>query len=145
MSFEHEVTVRFHEVDRAGIAFFGRVFEYCHEAFEELLVAADDRLLAVFDTGGWGMPLVHVEADYARPMRMGDRLRVSVGVDRLGERSVTFAFRVVGAEDGALRATVRHVHACVDLERFEGIPVPDRLRDGLTRLGLLEDVAGAGA
>ncbi|MDP6943925.1 MAG: polyprenyl synthetase family protein [Myxococcota bacterium] len=36
MSFEHRLTVRFYEVDRAGIAFFGRVFEYCHAAYEAL-------------------------------------------------------------------------------------------------------------
>ena len=37
MSFEHQIVVRFKDVDRAGIAFFGSVFDYSHAAFEELL------------------------------------------------------------------------------------------------------------
>ena len=41
MSFEHRLIVRFYEVDRAGIAFFGRIFEYCHAAYEGLLVAVE--------------------------------------------------------------------------------------------------------
>jgi hypothetical protein len=39
--FVHHHTARFFEIDRAGIVFFGRIFEFCHEAFEELLLAID--------------------------------------------------------------------------------------------------------
>jgi len=136
MSFEHLVTVRFHEVDRAGIAFFGRVFEFCHEAFEEMLLAADDSLESVFDQGGWGMPLVHAEADYARPMRMGDRLRIRLTVDRLGDHSITFLYEVVGMEDDKRRASVKLVHAFVGMDDFKVRDVPDRIRRGLLKLGL---------
>ena len=145
MAFEHTLTVRFHEADRAGIAFFGRVFEYCHTAFEEMLMAAGDNLASVFDEGGWGMPLVHVEADYARPMGLGHRLLISLEVERVGERSVTFVFQVRGKEDGELRATVKMVHAFVTapegLDRVEDMksrPVPERLLAGLRRLGLVD-------
>ena len=30
MPFARELTVRFHEIDRAGIVYFARVYEYCH-------------------------------------------------------------------------------------------------------------------
>jgi 1,4-dihydroxy-2-naphthoyl-CoA hydrolase len=136
MSFEHLVTVRFHEVDRAGIAFFGRVFEFCHEAFEEMLVAADDSLVSVFEQGGWGMPLVHAEADYDRPMRMGDRLRICLNVDRVGDHSITFLYDVIGAEDGERRASVKLVHAFVGMDDFKVRKVPERIRTGLAKLGL---------
>jgi len=104
MPFEHDVTVRFFEVDRAGILFLGRVIEHCHATFEELLATAGHDLESHFSTSSWGMPLVHAEADFIRPMRMGDRLRVSLRVERLGGRSITFAYAISGAEDGALRA-----------------------------------------
>ena len=131
MSFEHRLIVRFYEVDRAGIAFFGRIFEYCHAAYEGLLVAVDYPLAEVFDDETWGMPLVHAEADFKRPMRMGEELGVQVRVHRLGKTSVTFDFTVVGVADGELRATARHVHACVDMTRFEPLAVPQRLREAL--------------
>lgn len=137
MPFRHEVTVRFHDVDRAGIAYFGRVFEYCHEAFEELLAAGGAALGSVFDVESWGGPLVHASADYERPMRLGERLGIEVEVERLGPRSVGFAFVVRGPE-GDVRARVRHVHAFVDLETFTPIPVPDRFRRALEAAGLVE-------
>src|SRR5688500_10530099 len=74
MSFHHSVTARFSEIDRAGIVFFGRYFEYCHAAFEELLARMFGDLEQSFAAGLWTMPLVHAEADFARPVRLGDRL-----------------------------------------------------------------------
>ena len=78
MSFEHTLTARFFEIDRAGIVFFGRFFEYCHATFEEMLLAALPDWNGAFDHSGWGMPLVHAEADFSRPVRMGDRLRIAM-------------------------------------------------------------------
>ena len=138
--FTHEFTVRFQHVDRAGIAFFARAFEYCHEAFEELLIASAQ--LNVFESEGWGMPLVHAEADFRAPMRLGDRLRVTVRVAELGERSIQFAFDITDL-DGELRARVRHVHAFIDLTSFRPRAVPEGLRAGLDRLGLLQDLPNA--
>lgn len=135
MSFEHRLTVRFFEVDRAGIAFFGRVFEYCHAAYEALLVAIDYPLTEVFDDEGWGMPLVHAEADFKRPMRMGEELLIKVTVGRLGNTSITLDFAVFGVDDGQLRATCQHVHACVDMKGFAPLQVPDRMRKALQSLG----------
>ena len=145
MAFTHELTVRFHEVDRAGIAFYGRVFEYVHVAFEELLLAIDPSWTSIFEQSGWGMPLVHADADFKRPMALNDRLRIEVEVEALGERSITFAFRVSGAEDGGLRATARQVHAFVDFASFQSIAVPEAMRDGLASLGLLDHLEDVSA
>ena len=134
MSFEHRLTVRFFQVDRAGIAFFGRVFEYCHAAYEALLVAIDYPLAEVFDSEGWGMPLVHAEADFKRPMRLGEELVISVKVGRLGRTSITLDFEVTGAATGELKASARHVHACVDMERFAPLEIPARLREAFESL-----------
>ena len=142
MAFDHVVTVRFQHVDRAGIAFFSRAFEYCHETFEELLAAAG--LASVFEVEGWGMPLVHADADFRAPMRLGDRLSVAVVVADLGERSITFRFEIKGAEDGRVRATVCHVHAFVELGGFRPRQVPDSVRHGLARVGLIEPAADLG-
>ena len=129
MSFEHRLTVRFFEVDRAGIAFFGRVFEYCHAAYEALLVSVDYPLAAIFDAEGWGMPLVHAEADFQRPMRLGEELLIRVSVGRLGKTSITLDFEVSGVVDKHVRARAKHVHACVDMDGFASMEIPARLRE----------------
>ena len=116
-AFERVVTPRFHEVDRAGIAFFGRVFEYCHVVYEELLgaVMGQGGLDAAFDRLGYGTPVVHAEADYRAPSRFGERLDVGLAVEKLGKSSISFAYSVVGADDGVVRATGRVVCVTMDL------------------------------
>ena len=124
-------------MDRAGIVYFARVFEYCHVTYEAMLAdALDLNLEAFFQTSPWFMPLVHSEADYERPMRVSDRLVVSLEVERVGARSVTYAYRIEG-HDEELRATAKLVHACVDREGFAPLAVPAELIEGLRRLDLV--------
>lgn len=135
MPFRHTVTVRFFEIDRAGIVFFGRFFEYCHATFEELLMSAFGDLESIFRTSSWGMPLVHTESDHLRPVFIGERLTIELEVAALGGASITFAYRILGP-DGDLRAKVTLKHAFVSRPDFQPIPMPGEFRDGLLKLGL---------
>lgn len=132
--------VRFHEIDRAGIAYFARAFQYCHEAFEDMLSQAlGIDLERFFVESEWMMPLVHAESDYQAPILLGQELRIELSVARLGASSVTFAYRVLGHDDGVERARVRLVHACIARETFQKRPLPESLVAGLKALGLVDD------
>lgn len=137
MAFEHALTVRFHEIDRAGIVYFGDVLQYCHVAYEELMTKIVGNLEAFFSDSGWGMPLVHTEADYSRPNRLGDALVIALTVERLGKTSVTFAYEVRCQDE--LRARAKLVHAFVDMKSFKPIEAPEPFRQGLSGLGLLPE------
>jgi acyl-CoA thioesterase FadM len=136
MAFEHQVTCRFFQVDRAGIMFFGRVFELCHIAFEEMLGDIFGPVAQTFESNDFGMPIVHCHADFKRPINMQDRLMVAVEVARYTERSVTFEYTLTG-DDGVVRATATIKNAFVSLSAFESKPPPAVLTDGLRRLGLI--------
>jgi acyl-CoA thioesterase FadM len=141
MAFHHRFTARFHQVDSAGVVFFGRFFEIAHDAFEAFLdeaFGADSPM----DGGGWAMPLVHAEADFRRPVRRGDRLLVETRVLRASTRSVTFAHRIRGADDPAdERAVVQLKHAFVALPAFHSIDRPPVFAEACQRLGLLEQAS----
>ncbi len=133
--FRFPFTVLFGQVDAVGITFFSRAFETCHAAFEAMLEAGGLPLAEILSARDWAAPLVHAEADFKRPMRMGEELDIRVVVGRMGKTSVTFDFTVVGAIDGEVRATAQHVHACIDMAGFTQLEVPTRLRDALQSLG----------
>ena len=137
VGFQYRIRVRFSEVDQAGVAYFSRIYEYCHRAFEELLRAADMPLEGLLHQVGWGLPLVHTEADYHRPLRLGDAISIEVTVLEQTDRRISFGFRVLG-EDGQVRARVKHVHACVGMEDFRPRELPSAFLDGLARLDLLD-------
>lgn len=136
MAYEYRIRVRFSEVDLAGVVYFSRIYEYCHAAFEDLLRAAQMPLEGLLHSVGWGMPLVHTEADYHRPLRLGEELTITVTVPEHTDRRVTFAF-VISDDQGKVRARAKHVHACVGMEDFRPREVPSEFLDGLVRLNLI--------
>lgn len=127
MGFVHGATVRFSQVDAAGIIYFSRMFEMCHDAYEGWMAAAGMPLGSELSAQGWLLPLVHADADYVAPCRLGDELSIHVAVERVGTSSITLRFRVAGA-DGGHRATVRHVHTTIDAASFATRPLPEALR-----------------
>jgi len=135
MAFEFRLTARFFDIDRAGIVFFGRVYEYAHATLEEALTLMFDHQEAMFSDLGFGIPLVHSEADYTHPIKMGDKLVIRMELQRIGKRSVTFDYQITG-EDEVPRCSIRLVHAFIDMASFEGIPVPQAFLDALPRAGL---------
>ncbi len=135
MGFEHAVTVRFSEIDRAGIVFFSRVFEYCQETYEELLAVTTGGIEAMLDANAWATPIVHAEADFMRPIRLGERIRIESVIEAADDSSVTFVYRLSGG-DGVTRAKARFVHAFIDLTTFKRVGFPTAFAEALKRIGI---------
>lgn len=131
--FEARYRIRFHDVDHAGIVFFAAIQRYCHDAMEDMQRDAGIPLESFFDEHGIGAPLVDVHARYHRPYRHGERLRIRVGIEKIGESSVVTRYRCLDETD-TLRAEVRTVQVFIDSETFESIRVPDIVRNALEPL-----------
>lgn len=127
---EHQFTVRLHDVDAAGILFFAHLFRHAHDAYECFMDARGLALHRLLEAGAHLMPLVHAEADYLRPLRQGDRVRVLVETARLGGTSFTVAYTFLGPQ-GTEVARARTVHALVDRQSFQPVPLPESLRTAL--------------
>ena len=115
-------------VDAAGRIFFPRLLEWAHQVQEGFLYARGIPLSRWLDSGPH-FPVVHAEADYLRPLRLGDLTRVELRVEHLGLTSFRFGYRfLVG---GDVHATARTVHVAVDPGRGSR-PLPETLREALT-------------
>jgi 4-hydroxybenzoyl-CoA thioesterase len=126
--FIHDRPVRFEEIDAAQILFFSRFLNYCHEAMEALLAPLDGGYARLILERRLGLPAVHVDVDFASPLRFGDVARLAVTVRRLGKSSIAFRYVITRAKDGAAVATVNQVCALIDLETMRAVPLPDDVR-----------------
>ncbi len=112
--FRYESEVRFQDVDGARVVFFSRILEYFHDALAaflgELGFPLSDRILA----GDWWMPIRRAEADYRRPIRLGEAFRVEILALRVEETQVRFDYRLVTETSGDPAAVGRTIHVCVD-------------------------------
>jgi 1,4-dihydroxy-2-naphthoyl-CoA hydrolase len=134
MSVRTTLPVRFQDVDAAGVLFFGRIYDYCHQAYEELWASQGIDRAWIFSGAEFLIPIAHSEADYKAPLRHGERVEVRVDVTHVGRASFHLAYRVTGSGgERDLRATAKTVHAFVARETMRPIAIPEELRVLLLR------------
>lgn len=127
MSFAYPFTVPLAYVDAAGILFFSRIFEICHEAYEAFLRDRGSCLEDHLGRQGWVLPIVHAEVDFVAPLRLGDHVEIQIEVERMGTSSVTLAFHLIRGGQPPC-AIVRHVHVAVQRDSFRPRPLPASVR-----------------
>jgi len=123
MAFVTTHTVRFAEIDAAGIAFFSRIYEWSHYAYEQALASVGLPLMELLESSEVIMPMVHSEADYKSPCRLGEELTIDVVIESSTKRSVTWRFTFKGP-DGGLKGVVRLVSVPVSrsFKPVKGLP-----------------------
>jgi 4-hydroxybenzoyl-CoA thioesterase len=125
--------VRFEEVDAAGIVFFPRFLEYCHEAMEALLAPLEGGYAHLVMERKLGLPAVRVEADFSSPLRFGDVARIRVTVEQIGRTSCTLLYEMASAKTSKPVARVRHVVVLSDLRALQKVEIPADVRAILER------------
>jgi len=133
MTFAYEFTVNFGAVDHARVIYYPRFFDLFHRTFEEWF----DKALGVpysrlIIDENIGFPTVTAQAEFVKPVRFGDRLRVDLEIVSLGRRSITVSFTATRLSDGAVaaRATVKKV--AIDNDRFASVDIPEAWRKRFT-------------
>ncbi len=120
--------VHFEEVDAAGIVFFARFFNYCHDAMEAFFDAVPGGYTGLITQRKIGFPAVHIDASWKAPLKYGDSAKLEVSVIKIGTTSVTFRYHVTRVSDGVHAATVEHVAVSTDLVTMTKIPLPEDCR-----------------
>lgn len=145
MTFRKEFKVRFGDVDHAGIVYYPALVNYTHLAMEDFF---DDYLkypyVRFLDEHRLGLPTVHIEMDFKRPLKYGDRIALESRVERIGTTSVEWIHEVYlqgrtnagerAPESGALVAAARTVTVCTNLDTLEKVAVPAWLRERIERV-----------
>ncbi len=127
MGFHAQVKVRFSDVDNAGIVYYPRFFHFFHVAFEEMFSTKFGiHYVDVINVEKLGFPAVHAESDFKAPLRYGDIADVEISLERLGAKSITFAYRLTRQPANELCATGKVTVAMIAMEGFRAIPVPEK-------------------
>ena len=132
-SFITQLDVRFGDVDPAGIAYYPRIFDFIHQAFEALwAVHVGKRYYYLVSEDRLGFPLVHSEVDFKHPLRFGDRPIVKVTATKVGKSSLGLRYAFMVDEVECLDA--RMIVVCVDLDGLKSRPIPKEYRERFEEL-----------
>ena len=98
--------VEFADTDLAGIAHFANFFRYMEAAEVDYLHTLGLSVRLEWEGQALGLPRVSATCDYLRPVSFEDMLDIDVHVERIGRKSVTFAFDFLCRGEVAARGRV---------------------------------------
>lgn len=131
-TYTRDFPIRIHDVDAAGIVFFAKYFTLAHNVYEQFLADIGHSIPAAIEQGDYIIPIAHSECHYRAPMRHGDEITGELRLKEIRGTSFVVETTLVG-KDGVHRATVTTRHVCVGTKTMKPIPMPDSLRDALTK------------
>ncbi len=121
--------VEFGDTDVAGIVHFSNFFRYMESAECEFLRSRGLSVKLIWEGQAIGFPRVSAACDYVAPARFEDLLDVAVSIERIGTKSVTYAFEF--SRDGVRIALGKVTSVCcrgTKEERIESIEIPASYR-----------------
>ncbi len=127
--FRHRLRVRWGECDEQGVVYFVNYAEYVDLALTELW-RERVRPYGEMITSGTDMMVAEMQLRYRGSARFDDEVDVVLEVERLGETSLTSAWRVERAGEVLCSGTITHV--CIDPAEQVKKRIPDDLRAALT-------------
>lgn len=132
MAYRAKCCVRFGDIDQAGIVYYPRFLHYFHIALEEFFsheLGIDYPTIVLRHR--MGLPTVHLETDFRKPLRYGDVFEVAVRVLAVGETSITFGYTAYFQDQDIIAIEGHNVTVCIDIQTFEKKKVPQWLREKL--------------
>src|ERR1044072_2091801 len=123
--------VRWSDVDRAGIIYYGQFLRFFEIAETELFRAVGLPYSEVFDRLDIWLPRVQIHFDFDKPLMLDEQIEVSAYVGRFGSKSLTLRFEVNKKGETDLVAEGHVVLACVSRSTFRSVFVPAEIIESL--------------
>src|SRR5437868_5185307 len=124
--------IEFVDTDMAGIVHFSNFFRFMESAEVEFLRSRGLSVAMMWEGMKIGFPRVAASCDYLKPIRFQDVVEVTVRLQNLGRKSVTYAFEF--AKDGEPIATGQVSSVCClvrEGHEIESMLIPAGLREKL--------------
>ena len=134
MAFRIQQPVRHPDVDRAGIVYFPRFFDFFHRALEDFFrdeVGVPYHALA--DELRIALPVVRIESDFETPLAHGDLVTVELETEKVGVHALTLRYRVFRPGVAEPAALSRIVVCAIEVPGWRKVAIPDRVRRAFER------------
>jgi 4-hydroxybenzoyl-CoA thioesterase len=128
MAYINEQQIRFDDVDGAGIVYYPRFFHFCHKAFEDFFNQGPFSYPELICQRKIGFPTVHIEADFKKPLFYGDRISISLSLQKIGNASVSTKYEFFRTGEDILYFVCDITLVCMNLEQRCAQEIPQDIR-----------------
>ena len=132
MAFQVTRRVEFADTDMAGIMHFAAFYDFMEAAEHALLRSIGLGVFMEDAEGQISWPRVSSGCDYASPAHCGELLTTEVAVERIGNASVTYLFRIRHEDRDVARGTMTSVCCRIAAgQPPQPIAIPETMRQAL--------------
>ncbi len=125
MVFNYSRRVYLADTDAAGVVYFARGLEICHEAYEESLTAAGISLQQMLRGQEIALPITHAEIDFFRPLFCGDRLEIELTAKQINLTEFAIAYQIFTADNLAqVLVKAKTSHVCINPQIRSRVDLP---------------------
>lgn len=132
MTFLKNYFISFHQVDAAGILFFGHVFTLAHQAFEAFLI---EKLQIPwhewFQNPAWIVPIIQTQASYQYPLLAGSPCQIDLTVTDIRHSSFRIDYQF--SQENKVSCQAYTVHVFCHKITQQKLEIPKIVRNALER------------
>ena len=115
MAFNYVRRIYLSDTDAAGVVYFAKGLEICHQAYEESLASAGIDLNQMIREGVTALPIVRAEIDFLRPIFCGDRIRVGLDPSLVNSSEFAIAYQISPVDDlERVLVKAKTQHVCIN-------------------------------
>jgi 1,4-dihydroxy-2-naphthoyl-CoA hydrolase len=127
MTWTHTQTIGLRHTDAAGLLFAPRLLEMAQDAFEALQAHVSISVVDRLKSGGAILPTVHCEADFLKPISLGDQIQIEVRLAKSGDRSFGLSYTFLSSE-GEIMARAGTVHVAMNPGSGRSVALTDEMK-----------------
>lgn len=131
MSFVYPKTIHLADTDAAGVVYFAKLLEICHEGYEESLAEFGINLQELVQKFTVAIPIVHAEADFFRPIFWRDRVILNLTPILLSETEFEVSYSLRKEDSDKALATGMTRHVCINSQTRKRVALPTPIQDWL--------------
>jgi 1,4-dihydroxy-2-naphthoyl-CoA hydrolase len=122
----YNTKIRLFHTDAANLIFFSRIFDIAYECYEEFLEKSGFGVKKILNDNEINMPVVHAEADYIKPLRIGDKIEIRMSLNSSSKSSFILDFALLN-ESGEKAAKVKTISVVIGAKSGKSIKIPEKL------------------
>lgn len=129
--FYYDFTTRIHDIDAAGVMFFGGFFYQIHNAYESMLNHHQFSIDNILKTR-YLLPINHTEADFKTPIFLNEKIIIEIFLQEIKSNEFTLYYHLIDSDE-IIRATAATQHICLDKNTGKRINLPEQMTLFLTQ------------
>ena len=135
--FTYKRSIHLQDADPAGVVFFGKVYDIAQEAFEKMIREFDFPINRIIYQSEIIFPIIHSQAEYPVPIRLGHDLVINVMIGKISDSSFTLVYEFFHNEIMVCR--VKTIHVAINRKKWEKDLIPGHFKHDLGNLKRFEE------